>query len=228
MKVKKKLFYRLQSQNIDPYTTQIQLQAKRKVGHFDITLILKNQDGKLSQRPLIQGIYSKGNISQSIKGWLDIHYSDRAEFENQKPIILSQSGHRAEDVFKMMGEIIEPGGMIFVSMITDIVWEIKSELHRMTRDCLSVRSLEIPPAATPLGRLLFISGCQNVKSQAFDVQGSSRIAGEKGLNAEVEKEFLRKIQVQLKEFLNRKDQKKWTEYHRVCRLNAEDVLDRLS
>jgi hypothetical protein len=217
----------LHSKKIGPFLTQAQIQPKRKRGHFDITLFLKNHGGKLSHKPLVRGVYSKGNVSQNIQPWLDIHYSDRADFDDQNPVILSQLDHCDGDFFEILGKVIEPGGMIIVSIITDVVWKIESELHRVTRDCLSIRSLEIPPAATPLGHLIFISGCQNVKSQAFDVQGSSRIAGEKALSPRIEKEFLRKLQTQIQEFLTQKEQKKWTEYYKICRLNAEDVLNRI-
>jgi len=217
----------LHSKKIGPYTTQFQYRPKRRVGHFDVSLFLKNDDGKLSERPLIKGIYSRGNASQHIQEWFDIHYSDRADFGDRDCAVLSQSGRCAEYVFGMIGEAIEPGGMIIVSLITDIVWELESELHKVTRECLSLRSLGIPPAATPLGRLLFISGCQNIKSQAFDVQGSSRLAGEKALNLDMNRQFSRKLREQLQEFLNRREQRESIEYDKICRLNAEDVLNRL-
>ena len=207
--------------------TQLQFQPKHRVGHFDVSLFLKDNDGKITDMPLIKGIYSKGNRSQNIQGWFDIHYSDRVYFGAGNPVILSQSGRFAEYVFEMIGGAIEPGGMIFVSLITDIVWEIDSELHKVTRDCLSTRSLGIPPAATPLGRLLFFSGCQNIKSQAFDVQGSSRLAGEKALNPDTNRQFVQKLRIQLQEFLGRRDQRESTEYDERCRLNAEDVLNRI-
>lgn len=217
----------LHSKKIGPYMTQLQFKPKHRVGHFDVSLFLKNANGKITDMPLIKGIYSKGNCSQNIQGWFDIHYSDRADFGTGNPVILSQFGRFAEYVFEMIGGAIEPGGMIFVSLITDIVWEIDSELHKVTRDCLSTRSLEIPPAATPLGRLLFFSGCQNIKSQAFDVQGSSRLAGEKALNPDTNRQFSQKLRTQLQEFLSRKDQRESTEYDERCRLNAEDVLNRI-
>jgi hypothetical protein len=219
----------LHSRKIQAYTTQLQFRPKRRVGHFDISLFLKNDDGKISDRPLIKGIYSKGNRSQNIQGWFDIHYSDRADFDSENPVILSRFGRCAEDVFEMIGGAIEPGGMIFVSLITDIVWEMESELHKVTRDCLSIRSLGIPPAATPLGRLLFIGGCRNIKSQAFDVQGSSRLAGEKAFNPDIERQFAQKIRIQLQEFLARRDKRESAEFDKICkigRLNAEDVLNR--
>jgi hypothetical protein len=221
-----KLFY---SKKIGPYLTRLQFRPKSRVGHFDVSLFLKNDDGKISDQPLIEGIYSKGNRSQNTQGWLDIHYSDQADFGDGNPVILSQSGRCAEDVFEMIGGAIEPGGMVFVSLITDMVWEMESELHKVSRDCLSTRSLGIPPAATPLGRLLFIGGCRNVKSQAFDVQGSSRLAGEKAPNPDIDRQFTQKLRTQLQEFLGRRDQRQSTEIdkiYKICRLNAEDILNR--
>jgi hypothetical protein len=220
----------LHLKKIGPYASQLQFQPQRRVGHFDVSLFLKNDDGKISDRPLIEGIYSKGNRSQNIQAWFDIHYSDRAEFDDENPVILSRFGRCAEDVFETIGEALEPGGMIIVSLITDMVWEMESELHRVTRDGLSTRSLGIPPAATPLGRLLFIGGCCGIKSQAFDVQGSSRIAGEKALNPDIDRQFAQKLETQLQEFLRRKDQRESAEFdklRKICRLNAEDILNRL-
>lgn len=214
----------LHSKRVGPYYTQIQFQPKRRVGHFDFSLFLKNADGQLSNVPLIKGIYSKGNASQNIKGWFDIHYFDRADFGDRRADVLSQFGHCAEYVFQMIGEAILPGGMIFVSLVTDIIWEMESELHQITRRCLNIRSLRIPPAATPLGRLIFISGCRNIKSQAFDVQGSSRLAGEKAPNPEVERQFSLKLREELQKFLKRSRQKELDEYENICLLNAEDVL----
>jgi len=220
----------IHARKIGPYTTHLQFQPRRRVGHFDISLFLKDGDSKISDRPLIEGIYSKGNRSQKTQGWFDIHYADRADFGDRNPVVLSRLDRCAEDVLEMIGRAIEPGGMIFVSLITDMVWEIESELHRVTRDCLSTRSLEIPPAATPLGQLLFIAGCRNVKSQAFDVQGSSRIAGEKAPNPDIDRQFTQKLKTQLQEFLDRKDQKELPEFdklYKICRSNAEDILNRL-
>lgn len=218
----------LHAQKIGSYMTQLQFQPRRRVGHFDISLFLKDDVGKISGLPLIRGIYSKGNRSLNTQGWLDIHYFDRADFGGGNPVILSQHDRSAECVFEKIGEAIEPGGMVFVSLVTDIVWEMESALHKVTRECLSIRSLEIPPAATPLGRLLFIGGFQNIKSQAFDVQGSSRLAGEKAPNPEICRQFLQKLRTQLQEFVDRKDQGVSSEYQKICRFNATDILNRIN
>jgi hypothetical protein len=218
----------LHSKKIGPYMNQLQFRPKRRVGHFDVSLFLKNEDGKTSDKPLIEGIYSKGNPSQHIQAWFDIHYADLIDFGDGNPVVLSRLGRCAEDVFEMMGGAIEPGGMIFVSLITDMAWEMESDLHSVTRDCLSIRSLGIPPSATPLGRLLFIAGCRNIKSQAFDVQGSSRIAGEKSPNAGIERQFTQKLKTHLQEFISRRDQRDSAEFdklYKICRSNAENILD---
>jgi len=221
---------RLQAKKIGPYTTRLQFRPKLRVGHFDVSLFLKDDGGRISDSPLIEGIYSKGNPSQFIQGWFDIHYSDRADFGDGSRVVLSRPGGCAEAVWEMMGSAVEPGGIIFVSFITDMVWEMESELHRATRDCLSISSLEIPPAATPLGRLLFIGGCRNVRSRAFDVQGSSRIAGEKASHPDIDRQFTQKLKTQLQEFLGRTDRKKPSEFDelfKICRSNAEDILKSL-
>ena len=67
-------------------------------------------------------------------------------------------------------------------------------------------------------------------SQAFDVQGSSRLAGEKAFNPDIEEQFTQKTRIQLQEFLGRKDQRESAEFDKICkicRLNAEDVLNRI-
>ena len=217
----------LDAQEIGPYITQLQFRPKRRIGHFDFQLFLKNSSGQLSHRPLIQGIFSLGNRSWGNQGWLDIHYSDFADFGVGTPIILSDSNNCAEQVFQLIGKALLPGAMIFVSLITDIAWDADIELHRTTRECLSVRSLAIPPAATPIGRLLFMSGCRNIKSQAFDVQGSSRLAGEKAPNSEMENTFSRQLEKQLQAYLMHPEKTEFFVLEKVCRANAEFVMKHL-
>jgi len=75
-----------------------------------------------------------------------------------------------------------------------------------------------------------MGGCRNVKSQAFDVQGSSRLAGEKAPNPDIERQFTQKLRKQLQEFLGRRDQRESTEFAKIrnkCHFNAEDILNRI-
>jgi hypothetical protein len=63
------------------------------------------------------------------------------------------------------------------------------------------------------------------------VQGSSRIAGEKSPNNDIGRQFTKKLQTQLQEFLDRKEQRKpsgFDKIHKICLSNAEDILNRLA
>ena len=222
------LFFKLiNAQRIGPYITQLQFHPGRRIGHFDFALFLKNDDAQISQRPLIKGLYSRGNISWRNQGWIDIHYADFADFGKGTPDILSDSDNCADQVFQMIGRALPPGAMIFVSLITDIAWQVEIELHRMTRECLSIRSLGIPPAATPIGRLLFMSGCRNIKSQAFDVQGSSRLAGENAPNSEINSRFSSALIEQLQEYLDRSERTEFSGLEKICRANAVYMMTQL-
>jgi hypothetical protein len=88
-----------------------------------------------------------------------------------------------------------------------------------------VHSLNIPPAATPIGRLLVAAGCYNIKGEAYDVQGSSRLAGEKALDEEYEKRFTERLIKQLEEYLKREPNPEYQHIEDICRTNARDILD---
>jgi hypothetical protein len=114
--------------------------------------------------------------------------------------------------------------MIICSYITDVAWGIESSIHEQTRHCLQVHSLEIPPAATPLGRLLVAAGCCNIKAGAYNVQGSSRLAGEKALNKGYEKRFRQRLIRLLEEYLKREPNPEYQHIEDICRTNARDIL----
>jgi len=214
----------LHLKTIGPFQTEIQFQPKQRKGHFDFSLFLKDRHGQICRNPVIQGICSKGNRARHIRNWFDFHYYDQTDFNSKNPVILSQTDNLAEDLFRLIGTALEPGGMLFVSLITDMIWNIKSDPHKITRDCFSRVSLNIPPPATPLGYLLFRSGCLNIKTQAFDVQGSSRIAGEKAPTEEYEKKFLTQMKDQLKDYLEREPCSDLLELEEVCRSNSTLIL----
>ncbi|MBW2038663.1 MAG: hypothetical protein JRI46_03575 [Deltaproteobacteria bacterium] len=218
----------LQDHHLGPFTLQVQCRPKRKVGHFDLDLFFTNKKGKGSRDPIITGIYSKGNPAHNIHGWLDIHYLDRLTFEDGASVVLSEQDDLAEDLFQVLGSVITPGGLIIVSYITDIAWGFESPLHEITRRCLGVSSLNIPPAATTLGRLLVAAGCCNIKGGAYDVQGSSRLAGEKLPNREYEARFTQKLIEQLKEYLAREPNSEFMRLEEICRANATNILDHIT
>ena len=218
----------LQDRSLGPFTLQIKYEPRRRVGHFDVELFLKNKEGQRSREPIITGIYSKGNPSSRIFSWLDIHYLDRFAFNHGDAGSLSEMEALSRRLFEMLGSVIPLGGMIICSYITDVAWGVESLLHKVTRRCIALNSLEIPPAATPLGRLLVAAGCLNIKAGAYDVQGSSRLAGEKALDEEYEKRFTHRLIRQLEECLGREPNPAYQDIEDICRTNAEEILGQMT
>lgn len=216
----------LQDRSLGPFALHINYQPRRRVGHFDLDIFLQDKKGKRSCEPLITGIYSKGNPSNMIFSWLDIHYLDWFAFDNGDNGVLSEIEDLSERLFEMLGSVIPAGGMVICSYITDVAWGIKSPIHDITRQCLGLNSLKIPPAATPIGRLLVAAGCCNIKAGAYDVQGSSRLAGEKALNKEYEKRFKQRLIKQLEGYLGEANSE-YQDIENICRSNAEVILDQM-
>jgi len=217
----------LQGRPLGPFTLQVQVVPRRRVGHFDLDIFLQNNKGQRSCEPVVTGIYSKGNPSSRIFSWLDIHYLDRFDFDNGDAGVLSEQDGLAEGLFGVLGDCIPPGGMIMCSYITDMAWAIESPLHEVTRRCIALNSLGIPPAATPLGWFLVAAGCCNIKSGAYDVQGSSRLAGEKALNEEYEKRFRQGLIKQLKEYVGRDPNPEYKSIEATCRTKAVEILNKM-
>jgi hypothetical protein len=184
-----------------------------------------DEDRRVSRLPIITGLYSCGNKRHQVFPWFDIHYLDRADFEGGRSITLSCVQGFAEALFRMIGETIPSGGMIFLSYLTDRVWGFDSRLHAFTRRAVSVSSLQIPASVLPLGRLLFLAGCQNIKGHVYDVQGSGRLAGEKAPTSRYEEIFLEKLVVQIKDYLSREPSKSFKPIDETCRSNAIEVLE---
>jgi hypothetical protein len=216
----------LHGQKIGEFYLHLQTKPKRRVGHFDVSLFLLEKIGTLSQLPIITGLFSQGNRRQGVFPWLDIHYLDCVDFAEGKPLRLSQKKDLSEELFERIGETIPPGGMIFLSYLTDNVRGFDSPLHECTRRAVSVSSFRIPAAALPLGRLLFLAGCHSIKSGVYDVQGSGRLAGEKAPTPHYNEVFLKKLVVQLEEYLSREPNDLYPSIDEMCRSNATEILER--
>jgi hypothetical protein len=217
----------LRAMKLGPFQLEIRYRPKSRVGHFDFDIRLTNRKGDTTRLPVVTGTHSKGNPSQSIQGWFDIHFLDRLDFDPKSPMRLSEMGGLDEDLFHMLGSTTSPGGMIIVSYVSDLVWGFESELHALTRQCLRLNSPRIPPSCTPLGWLLFKSGCRNIKREAYDVQGSSRLAGEMSLNAEYEAKFTQQLSQRLKDYLVTKPHGEFVHLEEVCRTNADRILQEI-
>jgi hypothetical protein len=214
----------LRAMRLGPFQLEILYWPKSRVGHFDFEIRLTDRKGFKTRFPVVTGTHSKGNLSQFIHGWFDIHFLDRFDFDVKSPMRLSDMGGLDENLFRMLGGTTSPGGMIIVSYLSDMVWGYESQPHALTRQCLRLNSLRIPPSCTPLGWLLFTSGCRNFKREAYDVQGSSRLGGEIPHNAEYEAKFTQQLSKQLKDYLVTKPHGEFVHLEEVCRTNADRIL----
>jgi hypothetical protein len=217
----------LRAMKLGPFQLEILYRPKSRSGHFDFEIRLTDRKGIITRFPVVTGIHSKGNPNQFIQGWFDIHFLDRFDFDVKSPMRLSEMGGLDEDLFRMLGSTASPGGMIIVSYLSDMVWGFESALHALTRQCLRLNSLRIPPSCTPLGWLLFKSGCRNIKREAYDVQGSSRLAGEIPLNAEYEATFTQTLSKQVKDYLVTKPHGEFVHLEEICRTNADRILEEI-
>ena len=71
------------------------------------------------------------------------------------------------------------------------------------------------------------AGCCNIKGEAYDVQGSSRLAGEMALDREYEKHFKQRLIKQLEDYLGRELDLEYKEIEDVCRSNAGEILGQM-
>jgi len=209
-----------------PYHVKLLVRPKRRIGHFDIDAVIEKSGSVQGKDPVMSGIYSKGNRLGTIRAWFDIHYYDKVIFTATDCVVLSEQG-LAIALFRLMGRYLEPGGMIFLSYITDIAYDVPSSLHEVTRHCVETNRLRIAPACTPLGILLVAAGCYNVKSDGYNVQGSQRLAGEKAPNDAYRLAFMAGLRGQLESYLDVGINDEFLTCEQVCRRNVRELLDTL-
>lgn len=161
------------------------VRALRQSGWREFSLRLRDRRGSLRQEPLIQGIYSRGG-KDGVKAWMDIEYREEVPSAEGPPpgslLSLRDEGLDVE-LFRLLGEIIPPGGHVMVS------YEGEQQVHRVT---LGELAAGVPPAATPLGTLLFFGGFRHVKDWYLaegGMEGPRKLWGEKAPDAAWERTF---------------------------------------
>jgi len=182
-------------------------------------LYLQNDAGKLSTLPVVKGIYSAGG-KEDVKPWLDIEYREELEFPGPEgkvfTFFLNQDG-QDRTLFKHLGELIPPGGHLMVS------YEGDQKIHLETMKSLSIK---IPPAATPLGYLIFLAGFQYVKDWYLaegGFEGPRKLWGEKAPDEAWTKNFYEKTAQQMRDYLQRK-RTSFSDLEESARSRARELL----
>ena len=182
----------------------------RFVEEINFDLYLKTIGGENSENPAVKGKYFLGR-GEVYKPWLEIYYDNRVIFKSSKIIDLSEEGLDAS-LFKHLCDLLPPGSHIMVVYLN----------HEETR-----KGLEhgVPAPATPLGYLLWRSGCTWFKDWYFAegfLEGDIKLQGNKPLNEENRRNDLVEIGRELTEFLMK--EKRREKLFVDARKRAEGVL----
>jgi len=182
----------------------------RFVEEINFELYLKTVGGETSENPAVQGKYFLGR-EEFYKPWLEIYFDRRVMFESSKIVDLSKEG-LDEKMFKHLSALLPPGAHIMVAYLN----------HEETG-----KGLErgVPAPATPLGYLLWKSGCTWFKDWYFAEgfwEGDIKLQGNKPLNDENQREDLLEISRELTEFLMK--EKREERLFVDARKRAEGVL----
>lgn len=155
-------------------------------------LYLKDKSGRISEKPIVAGLYFAGR-GKWIKPWVEIRYFYSVDFQKGKgkreSVSLSKEG-RDLSLFRLLAGLVPPGGHLTVEYQED-------ETGRAL-------ALGIPPAASPLGYLMWQSGFRWFKNWYFPEgwrEGGTKLQGNKPLDEENRRKREEETAEQLQKFL---------------------------
>ena len=208
---KKDLIASIEGKRLNGYLLHFDsLSRGRFVEEINFELYLKTVDGGTSENPAVKVKYFSGR-GEFYKPWLEIYYEERVKFKSSKIVDLSRRG-LDERLFKYLSDILPPGAHIMVVYLN----------HEETRKGLEQG---VPAPATPLGYLLWKSGCTWFKDWYFAEgfwEGDVKLQGNKPISEENRRKDLLEIRRELTEFLKKEkeDEKLFLDAKR----RAENVL----
>ncbi len=209
---------RLQSRALGPTRLLVLLGPKNAFGASYFQVFLRLADGRLSAEPLLLGLHNSGRYPAY--NWIDIiRYEDSAAFEGSEGLNLAAGGLDRR-LFRLLSQFIPAGGHLMV--------EYESEGQRPTERMLS---LGVPPVATPLGYLFFLSGCgasfRNWYISEGGREGPRKLQGFRPLDAEDARRKAQSMAEELRQFLARAPRKEHRQWEKLARRLARRVLRRL-
>ncbi len=209
--LKKNFAFSIEGKELNGYVLHVDnISRGRFVEETNFDLYLKTIDREISENPVVQAKYFSGR-GEFYKPWLEIYYDNRVQFESAKIVDLSEEG-LDEKLFKLLSEFLPPNSHIMVIYVN----------HEETRKGLEQG---VPAPATPIGYLLWKSGCTWFKDWYFAEgfwEGDVKLQGNKPLNEENRRKNLLEIRKELTEFL--KKEKGEEKLFLGAKKRAEDVL----
>ena len=214
-------FSEVDGRRLGGYTLVLgEVKALRRSGWSAFTLQIKDLRGTLRRHPVVRGIHSKGG-KDGVKGWMDIDYWEEIPCGEGdlagSPLSLREEKLDGE-IFTLLGEAIPPGGHLMVS------YEGEQEIHG---DTLRELADGVPPAATPLGHLLFFAGFRYVKDWYLaegGMEGPRKLWGEKAPDAAWKRTFGEWTLRQLVPFLEQEPSPRSGNVLEAARRRAREVV----
>jgi len=208
---KKNLISSIEGKQLNSYVLHVDnLSRGRFIEETNFELYLKAIDRESSENPTVKGKYFSGR-GEFYKPWLEIYYYNRVKFKSSKIVDLSEKG-LDEKLFKHLSDLLPPDAHIMVIYLN----------HEETRKGLEQG---VPAPATPIGYLLWKSGCTWFKDWYFAEgfwEGDVKLQGNKPLNEENRRKDLLETRKELTDFLKKEKGKE--KLFLDARKRAEDML----
>lgn len=189
----------LQGKPLDGLTLQVMWGPTNRFGARYFQLFLQDQHRRLSEQPAVVGLHGAGkypgyNWVEVISTCLEVAFAatDEAPAESVDLTV----GGLETSLFQYLADLIPPGGHLMV--------EYDSRARRSTEESLLQG---IPPAATPLGELLFRVGCGAGFKDWYISEGGNegprKLQGHKAMNQEQALAQGKKVARELMAYLQR-------------------------
>ena len=209
----------LQGKGLDSYQLVVLIGAKNKVGASYFQVFLQNAHGEVSQQPAIIGLHNQGKYPSY--NWIEvISFSSQVRFGSGREVVDIAKNGLTQQLFQYLADLIPAGGHMMV--------EYDSPEQQDTACSLA---LGIPPAATPLGYILFLAGCgAGFKDWHFaegGCEGPCKLQGYKALNNQQAQRKTEETAQELKAFLNKPPPAAGSELERAARDRALALLNQL-
>jgi hypothetical protein len=182
---------RLQGRSLGGYRLLALLGPKNQVGARYLQLFLVDSRGCLSDEATAVGLYNSGLFPGF--NWIDlVRFHGMPAFEGD-PLRLNDVG-RDRRLFRLLSSLVPAGGHLMV--------EYESASQRESERLLA---LGYPPAATPLGHLLFQAGCRSFRDWYISEggrEGPRKLQGFKPLDESVARDRAVALRDELSKFLS--------------------------
>jgi len=180
------------------------------------------EEGKISSHPVFSGLLNLGRPSAGTKGFLDGCYLPRVQLGGRTFDL--QEGKLDGPLFEALGGLIQPGGSFMVA------YEMFSGEGKVHQETWRALSLGIPPAATPLGFLLFQAGCRGFRN--WDIaeggrEGFRKLQGFKPLDPRHRTALERTLERELLGFLSGRGLEGYEDVYTPCEERASIILQTL-